>query len=207
MHGWVDELRGHDTALRLVGIRRQLGYVEIGVEGDILLREVCGALRLPPPLRSPTARPGLTRVASRRDGRSRRRRTPICISRCRSDQRRAPPALTAFQVRRATIVRVSWHHIPRRTTPGSRPTWPCWSGSARAPTPFVRRARTCTAVLARSALGERACYATPRVTRPTPDAPSWHRGRRAFKSATWDVCFTIIVLARLSRSASARCVC
>ena len=50
MHGWVDELRGHDTALPLVGIRRQLGYVEIGVVGDILLRELCGALRLPPPL-------------------------------------------------------------------------------------------------------------------------------------------------------------
>ena len=42
-----DELRRHAAALRLLGICRQPGYVEIGVEGDLLIREssAIGAIR------------------------------------------------------------------------------------------------------------------------------------------------------------------
>ena len=59
----TDELRGHATALRLLGIRRQRGYVEIGVEADLRIRESSCAIgvirRCRTPPRAPTVRDGL----------------------------------------------------------------------------------------------------------------------------------------------------
>jgi hypothetical protein len=97
----TDEFRGHAAALRRLGIRRQDGYVEIGVEGDLRTRDSRYAIGATRRCRSTSARTQVHDSLKSAGGRSRYGGRPPAFQDVGDTSGRGWLPPEAFQVRRS----------------------------------------------------------------------------------------------------------